>query len=223
MATNQQARIVRGYGIYERLKEHKPARLLVFDAEGTEIKVNVPDIRQKHARVMEALKEIAWTRIDLLDKQGGLLYRHHRNGDDRDHPAGEIEELSPSRSVAELSALVSIMLRAQEMVLIRHQAATQGALDTQNRVQEAMLRRFELQDRQYQEAMQLNHQLAANLVRAQLQLVGAANAEDGDNPQSDRAVSALLPSLLRAAFEKDAPAKGKKGKAKPDEGKEPEG
>src|ERR1041384_6424693 len=118
MASNQQ-RIVRGFGIYEQLKEHRPAKLIAIDADGETVTINVPEIRQRNAKVLEALKGIPWTRVDLFDKKGGLLCRHQRNADDRDAAPTELEDLpaNPSTRVAELAALVSIMLRAQAAVL----------------------------------------------------------------------------------------------------------
>ena len=114
-------RIVRGFGIHEHLKEHQPAMLIAYDGDGEQTKINVTKARNKWARVMVTLRELAWQRVDLLDAKGGLLYRHQRNSDDRDVPAGELEDMPPTRSMAEASGLLNIMLRGQEMVLSRHQ------------------------------------------------------------------------------------------------------
>ena len=204
MATSSQ-RIVRGFGIYEVMKEHRPAKLVAFDADGDPVTINVPEIRQRHARVLEALKGIAWTRVDLFDKKGGLLCRHQRNADDRDAVATDLEELGPGPTtrVAELAGLVSIMLRAQEAVLNSTQRQMQGVFEAQNRIMDAMLRRFDLQERQHQEAMELNHQLSADLVAAQLGRLSAPQAVDAEGnprPESDRAISALMPQIMRALF-----------------------
>lgn len=198
-------RIVRGYGLYEHLKEHKPAVVMAIDGDGSETKINVADVRNKHARVMTALREIAWVRCDLLDKKGGLLYRHQRNADDRDAPAGELEDLPPTRAMAEVSGLVNIMLRAQEMVLVRHQQTTAGKDDALMRIVDSAMRRLELQEQQLEHAMRLNHQLSQDLVNAQLaQLqLSAPVPVDGDGnprPRSDAAMDALMPSILKAAF-----------------------
>jgi len=199
-------RIVRGYGIHEHLKEHKPSSLIAVDSDGDETKINVPDVRNKHARVMTTLRELAWIRVDMLDKKGGLLYRHQRNADDRDAPAGEIEDMPTSRSIAEQAAMLNIMLRAQEMVLSRHQQATQGKDDALMRIVDSALKRLELMEGQLEHAMRLNHQLSTDLVGAQLQqlqLPAAQTDEDGNaRPESDRAVAALLPALMRAMFQK---------------------
>src|SRR3972149_1612074 len=192
-------RMVRGYGLYEQLKEHKPAKLLAVDVDGEEVRINVPDVRQKHARVMQAPKEIAWVRVALLDKKDGLLLRHQRCADDRDQPAGELEDIGPqTRTTAELSGLVSIMLRAQEAVLIRHQQAMQQVLDAQQKLVDATMRRLDLQEKQYEHAMHLNHSLSSDLVSAQLQQLqlGAAQVDEDGNarPESDRGPLPGLPA-----------------------------
>lgn len=218
-------RVVRGYGLYEHLKEQKPAVVMAYDGDGAETKINVSDVRNKHSRVMIALREIAWVRCDLLDKKGGLLYRHQRNADDRDMPAGEIEDLPPTRAMAEVAGLVNIMLRAQEMVLARHQQTTAGKDEALMRIVESAMSRLELQERQLEHAMRLNHQLSADLVNAQLaQLqLAAAPMVDGDGnprPRSDRALDALMPGILKAAFQKPeakpTPKNGAATKPKPD-------
>ncbi len=206
MGHNGQARIVRGYGLYEQLREYKPAMLIAVDGDGGEVKINVPDVRNKHARVMQALREVAWVRVDLLDKKGGLVYRHQRNADDRDVPAGELEDLPPTRAVAELTGLVSVMLRAQETVLVHHQRATNDSQQAMMRVVESSLRRLELQEAQIEHAMRLNWQLSQDLVNAQLAQLQLAPGpaptdEDGNaRPRSDAAIDALMPALIRSAL-----------------------
>lgn len=217
MANQGPGRIVRGFGLHEVLKEHKPSVVVAYDQDDEPIKINVPDIRQKHSRVMLALKDIAWTRCDLLDKKGGLLVRHLRNADDRE-PPGEVEELgTTTREAAALSGLLSIMLRAQETVLIRHQQAMQQVLDAQNRLMDATIKRLDLQETQLHQAMQMNHALSGDLVNAQLaqlQLAGpVVEDEEGNQRQatmSDRALATFLPAFMRAAME---PKDAKKPKA----------
>jgi hypothetical protein len=189
--------------LYEKLREHKPSQLVAYDQDDEQIKVNVPEVRQRHARVMAALQDVPWVRVDLLDKKGGLLHRHLRCADDRngDSAAGELEDMGRvgSRGTAELAGLVSIMLRAQEAVLIRHQQATQQVLDSQMRLMDAAMRRLELQETQLAQSMQLNHALSGDLVNAQLALVQPQQEDARPASLSDQAMSTLLPMFLRAA------------------------
>ena len=221
-------RIVRGYGLHEQLKEHKPAYLVAVDSDGEEVKINVPDVRLKHARVMTALREIAWIRCDLFDKKGGLLYRHTRNADDRDVPAGDIEDLPyATKTSAELSGMVNIMLRAQETVLIRHQQATQQLLDAHMKLVDAAMRRLELLETQYEHAMKLNHALSGDLVNAQLsqlQLPAGTDEEGNPRPESDRAMAAMLPAFMRAMLsdKPDTPKSAKNGVRKAPPPSEPQ-
>lgn len=214
-------RIVRGFDLHEKLKEHKPAQVIAFTEDDEQVKVNVPDVRQKHARVITALKDIPWILVDLLDKKGGLLHRHKRCVDDSDAPAGEIEDIRTSRTNAELSGLLQIMLKAQEVVLIRHTQSMQQAFDAQNRLMESTLRRLDQQEQQLAQAMQMNHALSGDLVNAQLQQLQlvAPGTDDEGNPKpvsnSDRALAAFLPAFLRAAAgeKPDKPKNGANGKS----------
>lgn len=220
------SRVVRGFDLYEKLKEHKPAIVHAFDENDEKVVVNVSDVRQRHARVMSALKEVPWIRVDLLDKKGGLLHRHNRCADDRDNAAGELEDLGGGGGStlrgAELATMLGLMLKAQEVALIRQQQGVQQLLDAQNRLMESMIRRQDAQDARHEQAMQMNHALSADLVNAQLsqlQLGPAPVDENGEAKpasNSDRALAAFLPAFMRAAMEKkpDAPKVAEKTKPK---------
>lgn len=210
-------RIVRGYGIYEQLKEYKPAVVLAVDGDGEQVRINVPDVRQKHARVMAALREVAWVRCDLLDKKGGLMFRHQRNADDRE-PAGELEDLPvTTRAVAELQGLMQILLRGQDLVLLRHQQTLLPVLEGHQKLVNMVMTRLEQQEKQIADGMAMNQTLASEIVHLQLAQAGVAPASEGDGEplHSDRAIGKLLPALLRAALAGEEPAA--KGKRKPKE------
>jgi hypothetical protein len=204
-------RIVRGYGIHDRLKDaggkdgDRPAWLIAVDGDGEEVKITVTEARNKWARVMLALRELAWVRCDVFNKKGGLVFRHQRNADDRDAPAGDLEELPPTRAMAEMAGMMNIMLRGQEMVLSRHQQTVAGKDDALMKLVELTLKRFETQEERLEQSMQLNHQLSADLVQAQLaqlQLVAppSTDSDGNERPHSDRAIDAMVPSILRHVF-----------------------
>lgn len=204
------ARIVSGYGLHERLKEAgandpKPSWLVAYDGDGGDVKISITEARNKWARVMLALREVAWQRVDVFDKKGGLVFRHQRNADDRDMPAGELEELPPTRAMAEMSGMMNIMLRGQEMVLSRHHQTVAAKDEALMKLVELTLKRFETQEERLEQSMQLNHQLSADLVNAQLaqlQLVAppSQDADGNERPHSDRAVDAMMPGILRHVF-----------------------
>jgi len=223
-------RIVRGFDLHEKLKEHKPGIVHAFDEHDEKVIINVPEVKQRHARVMSALREVPWIRVDLLDKKGGLLHRHHRCADDRDNVSGgELEDLGNGTGGtlrgAELATMLGLMLKAQEVALIRQQQGVQQLLDAQNRLMDSMMRRQDAQDQRHEQAMQMNHALSADLVNAQLgqlQLGPAPVDENGEAKpasNSDRALAAFLPAFMRAAMDKkpdaiakaDKPAKPKNG------------
>lgn len=220
-------RIVRGYGLIEELKTHKPAKVVAWGEDGEIIaRINVPDVHNRHARVIAALDGIDWIACDLLDKKDGLLFRHKRNADDR-APAGHLEELPSTRNVAELQGYVAIFLRAVDGVLSRYERGLQNVLDVQRSLVEHATRRLEASEARLAREMSLNHQLSGELlaaqIGAQLQL---GEGEDGEQTQAGTALGNLVPLIIKAAMqqpaqhaekEKGAPTKGapKNGHSKP--------
>lgn len=212
-------RIVRGYGLHERLKEAgsnepKPSWLVAFDGDGGEVKISITEARNKWARVMLALREVAWQRVDVFDKKGGLVFRHQRNQDDRDAPAGELEDLPPTRAMSELAGLMNVvgnymkqygrdLLQGQEMVLQRHHETVKDKDASLMKLVELTLKRFETQEEQLQQQMHLNHTLSADLVNAQLAQLqlppSPPQVDDEGNPRphSDRAVDAIIPHVIQ--------------------------
>jgi len=202
-------RIVKRNSLHEQLVEHCPAKVIVMQPEGEPVIINVPDSRKRHAHVLTALQGVPWTRADLLDRRGGLLCRHERTADDRD--IGDTDDLPIVQTgrVSELGGLIAVilpaLLRAQETVLTATQRQFQGLFEAQAKMTETVLKRFDLQERQLQNAMALNHRLSSDLVAVQLgQLQVSAEADGEAQPESDRALSALFPAMLRALMTKEA-------------------
>ncbi len=198
-------RIAGRFGLLEKLREQKPSVVIALDENGDQlVKMNVPDVRNRHARVLEGLADVEWVKVQLLDKKGGHLAMHVRNSDDRE-PATELETIGASRSVGETSGMLSLMLRAQEMVLVRHERSMQQVMEANGKLLDSAMKRLDLLERQYEHAMALNHALSSDLVQSQLQLVAPTEVdEDGNRSQSqitaDAAAAAFLPRLAQAMF-----------------------
>jgi hypothetical protein len=214
-------RISTRYSLSETLKFHKPWIVVAFDADGEELaKINVPDVRNKWARVLESLEGLEWAKCQLCDKKGGHLGFHHRTSDDRD-PATELETLMPSKFTAETSAMVNIMLRAQDMALQRHERALEPLLNAHTRILDQSMKRLELIEKQYEHALSLNHHLSQELVNAQLALSSGPDVADEDDGKSksqkaaEEAAGQFIPGIIGAMLEpkpkKDAPKNGANG------------
>lgn len=215
------------YNLVDTMRMHKPSIVVAYDQEGGEIaKINVLDVRHKWARVIESLEGLDWAKCALQDKKGGHLAVHMRTADDRD-PATELETLMPSKSTAEVSAMVSIMLRAQEMVLIRHERSQQPLLDAHVRMLDAAMRRLDLLERQYEHAMSLNHQLSQDLVAAQLSITAGDDApldEEGKSKSqhaADAAAAVFIPKIINSMMTPNETKADKPNGAKDPKAKRP--
>jgi hypothetical protein len=88
------------------LKRYAPVKLIA--TVGDEQKaVAVPNVRKRWDRVMSTLAKLAWSKLELQDKSGALLYAVENA-----EPAGELADL-PAGRAAELNSLLTIVLRAQ--------------------------------------------------------------------------------------------------------------
>lgn len=201
-------RIVRGYGLIEELKEHRPDKWIAYDEDGEVLsKGHVPDVRNRHSRVLIALESLEWETVDLLDKKDGLLKRHHRNADDR-LPAGDIEALVPSRDVAQTAGMLSLFLKAQDMALSRNQQSIDALLNAHYKLVDSAVKRLEVAEARASRVEQANLQLSGQLVAAQLQQQfgeALANAlpDDGEaGTLTSSVLGEVMPQLITEALSK---------------------
>lgn len=187
-----------------KLRQHRPAIVIAYDQDDEATTIHVPDVRKKWERVMGALDDLHWMRIDMQNKKGGHLHRHMRTVDDTS--AQELDTLASNSQATiapQLAPLVTIMLRAQEVAVSRHQQGTQQLLDAVHKMLESFSRRLDLQERQYEHAMAMNHQLTTELIEQQLQQAAEGEAQQQQQtqrPHSDSVMAALMPRLLTAAL-----------------------
>lgn len=201
--------------LVSKLREHKPDYLMVHvdDADEPQ-RVNVPNVRNRAQRVLRTLGEITWTIVEFFDRKGGLLAKHIRGAED-EAPPGDVEHLAPSREVATSHAMLGVMLRAQESVLVRFTAMLEPLLNQVYRCHELVARRLDLTEKQYEHALKVNTSMADDLIRAQAQLVAAHVGAGGDEEgQAGGMITSMLPAFMRAALAPDDAAANDKGRGK---------
>lgn len=185
-----------------KLKQYRPAKVIAYDQDDEAVTINVPDVRKKFERVLKALDDVAWVRLDLQDKKGGHLARHIRQAEDTEPTMMEDLARGASNQLAvQLAPLVQIMLRAQEVAIVRNQSGQQQLLDASLRMLEVATRKLDLQEKKLEAAIGAVHQLTADLLQLQAAGAVAAQHDEGDKrPMSDRVVEQLLPGLIRSAM-----------------------
>ena len=194
------------------------ARLMVHTADDDKpFEVAILDVRKRWARVKETLDDIAWTKVELLDKRGALLMVHTRSTFD-EKPAGEMEDLIGSNVAGDASKIAALMqvavtmvLRAQDGALSRQAEMMETVLGANARLVESTMRRFEQMDGQYHEMLRLNHAMHGKRFAEIEDMIKTARAtmaaagDDGDS--STDMIIKLLPEFIRAAGDKSGTPK----------------
>jgi alkylhydroperoxidase/carboxymuconolactone decarboxylase family protein YurZ len=199
--------------LVSRLRTAGPnvARLLVHTAdEDKPMEVAIPDVRKKWSRVKEVLDDIAWTKVELLDKKGALIMVHARTALD-EKPAGDMEDLIGSNAAGDASKIAALMqvavtmvLRAQDGALGRQAEMMETVLSANMRLVDSTMRRFEQMDNQYQEMIRLNHAMHGKRFAEVEEMIRAAKeAMAGSDEESSGAIiTALVPAMVKAITDK---------------------
>lgn len=200
-----------GSTLFDALRSVRPRMVLAVDAEGKEYKINIPDSvgRNRHQHVMAALDGIDWSHVDLLDGKGGLLGRHVRSVADAE-PAGELEPLARSRELSQMSGMLTIMLRAQEVALARQQQGTKELLEAALKMMDSATRRLEAAEARLTSEIDTNYQLSHELLVKQLEASMATAVDGGDDGETmaSAALREILPQAMQHLLRGKAAAAG---------------
>jgi len=134
----------------EALKKWRAQSARVFLADGRNELVPVPARRNKWVQVQSALESLPWVKLEGLDSKGGIL-----GVIENDEPATALEDLTdiPSAKVGEVSGLLGLMLRAQDVALGRHTDVVTKMLDLNTKLAEVLMNRLTAMERKYQELL----------------------------------------------------------------------
>lgn len=163
------------------LKKYAPSKVRAFvGEEGRDIAV--PTRRKRWAQVVTTVESLgAWSRLELIDKSGALLHAIE-NAD----PAGELVDLPANGRAADVAAMVSIVVRAQEQALRFRNEEVLGLIRAQSEVTRELTAGMRALTQLYQE------QIAVARETATLQAEGDAS---GDQMKQ---LMEALPLLLQA-------------------------
>ncbi|MGN6111192.1 MAG: hypothetical protein ACTHU0_39200 [Kofleriaceae bacterium] len=197
-----------------KLREHRPDHLVVFCADDDEpTRINCLTVRNWAQRVMKTLAELRWDRLELRDKKGGLLVKHERGPED-DPPPTELEGLAPTREVSSATGFLSLVLKAQDLVLQRHNATIQPVIDVLFKLVDVSMRRLDLSEKQYEHALKVNGQLTNDLMRAHAAAARGNAAEE--ESLSGGMVESLLPAIVESVMDRsDEPRQRERERERP--------
>jgi len=188
------------------LKVHKPAVIVAFEGDDDDKgqRISVPNVRNRWQRVQRTLNELAWSHVDLLDGQGGLKKRHERSPAEGG-AATELEELPMNGAPARDVALLSMMLRAQEVALDRHVRHTEALLSSSIQLINLVSTKLGVTVDQYQDALWTVHSLNGKLMASQREQAAApptaGELEAAPPSRAERTIERLLPALVDAALD----------------------
>jgi hypothetical protein len=138
-----------------RLRKFRPSRLVAVGPTGEKRNIAVPTgRRRKWDFALRALEHLDWLTLELLDDQGGILdIIDNRAGADD----GELVEVTPD---AKHAGMLELMLRAQDVALMRQERATSQLLDGYTKLVQTFAERLSSMERGYASVLQLAQQAA---------------------------------------------------------------
>jgi hypothetical protein len=161
--------------------------------------VAIPGKRKKWSHVQNTLDSLRWWKLEALNAQGAIL-----GVIENDEPAEDLEELTDYQgATSEQAKLLSLMLRAQDVALRRHEGIVEKMLKVNVQLSEVLMARLNTLEKAYQ----------SNLTALQK----AAGAEGGDGMgemMSSAAIEAIMPELMKKMLG-FSPAAPKAGNSKP--------
>jgi len=177
------------------LRRFNPSKVRAFAADDDSRDIAVPTRRRKWEQVITAIEARAWVRVELLDK-GGAVLGYVENSDE---PAGEIEDLAPSRKalsdageVRLAERIVAMVTKAQREVMTFRDAEVQGLLRAQGDVVREMAAGVQALSQVYQQQVQATREQGEATAHA---AAVAASANQGDLQQLVEAAPVLLQLL----------------------------
>lgn len=166
-------------GLVRLLRRVRPAQLTAVSSAGERRAIAVPaGRRKKWDHVLKTLTRLDWITLELADKDGALL----EVVDGREDPDGAVEvaAMPDARTAGNLE----LMLRAQEVALMRHERGIGQVLNAYQALVATFAERLSSLERSYASVLQMAHDAAT---------AAAAAAPSPD----DALVASMAPAILQ--------------------------
>jgi hypothetical protein len=171
------------------LKRENPARLIAYLGSDQERAIAVKGGRKKWSQTVATVEALgAWTRVELLDKQGALLATV-----DNTDPAGELQELPGNANDrwAQIERGLTIVLKAQDAYAKSREAEMRSVMQAQTEMTREVTASVKVLAQLHRE--QLEAVRESENVRAEAAIAAAAGG-DGLSQLIE-----ALPALLQLA------------------------
>lgn len=153
------------------LRNHAPHTVRAYTSDDDFRNIAVPQRRKRWAQVIEAIEARAWSRVELLDKSGGVL-GYVENAE----PATTVEELPPgpaSKMRHECEWIVALVVKAQRDAMQFRDDEVKSLLSAQGDVVREMVVGMQALSSIYREQRDAASEVAA------MQATAAAGSGDG--------------------------------------------
>lgn len=210
--------------LQQKLRKVRPHYVLVYLRDEEEPKrVNVQTTSTVRTKiVLETIRDLDWTKVEMFDSKGGLLGVHPRNADD-ETPAGGLEDLNggglaQSTKMSEVAAFAQILTRANDQVADRQVRLIQPLLDAFVQVVNVTVRRLDATnedlDRERERVAAQQSARERDMLRMLREAADkAAEASEGGADSTDM-FAQLMPAVMAAVLApKEAPAPAKSAPA----------
>ncbi len=185
------------------LRNHAPHRVRAYTSDDEFRDIAVPQRRKRWAQVIEAIEARAWSRVELLDKSGGVL-GYVENAE----PATTVEDLPPAQSSKlrhECEWIVQLVVKAQKDAMQFRDDEVKSLLAAQGDVVREMVVGMQALSNIYKEQRD-----AAADVAAMNATAAAGNGDAFNVKELMEAAPAILQALpmLRALLAGGGPSNG---------------
>jgi len=166
--------------VAKELRRLKPVALRVELHDGSVREVAIGGRRNKWSNCMATLSQLPWVQAEALDPKSrliGVVVNDQAEAEDED-----IFEDSPV--TGDLKALLSLMLKGQDVALRRNADQTKQLTDTVLKLADVLMTRLVSLERSYMNNLKLVQQFAAQ-----------GGAGSGEDLMSTEAIGALMPVI----------------------------
>ncbi len=170
--------------VVQKLKPLNPAKLRVRTVDGGERLVAVSSKRKKWEALTQTLDQLDWTSIEALNAKEEVLGVVHEEVD-------YVDDVTGSAS-SEATKIVSLVLKAQDIVLRRQKEHDGGLLEAMHNMLGVMTERVVELEQTYSRMLKMTHDAVMS------------SAEEGGELGSEQLVMAMFPDMVKMAKAKMA-------------------
>lgn len=173
--------------VYQELRRHRPQSVAVHADDDVKTFKPSGGERGRWPRLLEALPS-EWTRIELLDKDGDILWALDAQVQKSE---GALPGLAKGGAVDQVTALMKLMLQAQDVALARHAASVAQLSQGYESLASMLSQRLQSLEVMVSTSIQSVYDMTVALGEAQVAAL-AAQSQGGPRTQAQQMFETLI-------------------------------